>query len=187
MPFSFEETKIPGVKIITPRVFPDGRGVFFESYKRSDFLKAGMDVDFVQDNHSKSSGGVVRGLHYQKNPNGQAKLLRAIAGTIYDVVVDIRKGSPAYGQWIGVELSAENCKMIFMPVGCAHGFAAISEHVEILYKVSSEYCKAAEGGIVWNDESLGIDWRVKNPILSEKDSILPSFSKADHNFIYKIS
>jgi len=184
MPFIFEDTCLPGVKIVTPRVFPDGRGSFLESYKRSDFVKAGIDADFLQDNHSKSAGGVIRGLHYQKAPYAQAKLLRVVAGTIYDVVVDLRKGSPAYGKWLGVELSSENCKMIYVPVGFAHGFSAISESVEILYKVSAEYCKAAEAGIIWNDPALGIDWRLENPILSEKDAVLPPLSAADSNFVF---
>ena len=185
MPFIFEDTALQDVKIVTPRVFPDGRGSFLESYKRTDFVKAGIDEDFVQDNHSKSAGGVIRGLHYQKAPHAQAKLLRCVIGSIYDVVVDMRKGSPTFGKWVGVELSADNHKMIFVPEGFAHGFAALSEHVEILYKVSKEYCKAAEGGVIWNDPNLGIEWRMKEPTLSEKDAILPSFEQADNNFVYK--
>lgn len=185
MPFTFEDTPLQGVKIVTPRVFPDGRGSFFESYKRSEFAKAGIDTEFVQDNHSVSEGAVVRGLHYQKDPHSQAKLLRVLQGAIYDVVVDIRKGSPDYGRWFAVELSAENRKMIYVPAGFAHGFAGLSGHVEILYKVSKEYCRESEAGIIWNDPSLGIPWPVKDPVLSAKDACLSPLSAADINFTFK--
>lgn len=182
MPFVFEDAPLQGVKVITPKSFPDGRGFFLESYKKSEFAKAGIDVEFIQDNHSKSAGGVLRGLHYQKGPHAQAKLLRCVAGAIFDVVVDMRKGSPSYGKWFGVELSAENRKMIFVPVGFAHGFSALSDGVEILYKVSKEYCKEAEAGVIWNDPALGIDWRLANPSLSEKDALLPPFAQVDCDF-----
>ncbi len=184
MPFIFEKTPLEGVILIKPQVFYDDRGYFFESYKKSEFAKAGIDCEFNQENNSKSARDVVRGLHYQKTPHAQAKLVRVAKGAIIDVVVDIRKGSPDYGKWIKVELSEENHRMIFVPRGFAHGFVALSEFAELQYKVDNEYCKAAEGGIIWNDPALGVDWGVTDPILSEKDTVLPLLAEADNNFIY---
>lgn len=184
MPFVFEKTSLDGVMIITPRVFPDGRGYFYESYKVSDFREAGIETVFVQDNISSSSYGVIRGLHYQKSPHAQGKLLEVLSGSIIDVVVDIRKGSPNYGKWLKFNLSKENHKMIYVPAGFAHGFVAVSEMVEIHYKVDSEYCKEAEAGVLWNDPALNIDWGVENPVLSEKDTQLPLLANADNNYVY---
>ncbi len=184
MPFVFEKTELEGVMLIHPKVFYDDRGYFFESYKKSEFAAAGINVDFNQDNNSKSACGVIRGLHYQKAPHAQAKLVRVLKGAIIDVVVDIRKGSPDYGKWIKVELSEENRTMIFVPAGFAHGFVATSAFVELHYKVDNEYCKAAEGGVAWDDPALGIDWGVSNPALSEKDADLPPLAEADNDFIY---
>jgi dTDP-4-dehydrorhamnose 3,5-epimerase len=185
MPFKFKDTPLPGVKIITPRVFPDDRGFFMETYKQTDFIAAGICDDFIQDNHSKSANGVIRGMHYQKAPHAQSKLVRVLCGTIYDVVVDVRHGSPHYGKWFAVELSAENRKMIYVPTGFAHGFTVLSETAEIHYKASADYCLAAEGGIAWNDPEVGIEWPVKKPELSGKDILLPPLSQADHNFIFE--
>lgn len=184
MPFTFEKTTLDGVMLIKPQVFHDGRGCFFESYKKSDFAAAGIGCAFSQENNSRSVRGVIRGLHYQKNPHAQAKLVRVLKGAIIDVVADIRKGSPDYGKWLKVELSEENRTMIFIPAGFAHGFVAVSEFAELQYKVDNEYCKAAEGGIIWNDPALGIDWGIDEPVLSEKDAVLPPLAEADNNFVY---
>ncbi|MCF6177319.1 MAG: dTDP-4-dehydrorhamnose 3,5-epimerase [Victivallaceae bacterium] len=184
MPFIFKDAPLSGVKIIAPRVFPDDRGFFMETYKQTDFAEAGITDEFVQDNHSSSASGVVRGMHYQKAPHAQAKLVRVLFGTIYDVVVDIRQGSPDYGKWFGVELSAENRKMIYVPVGFAHGFTVLSNEAEIHYKASANYCLAAEGGIAWNDPAVGIEWPIIKPGLSEKDLLLPLLAQADNNFIF---
>lgn len=185
MPFTFEDTPLNGVKIITPRVFPDDRGFFMETYKYNDFVEAGILDEFVQDNHSSSTCGVIRGMHYQKAPHAQAKLVRVLFGSIYDVVVDVRQGSPDYGKWFGVELSAENRKMIYVPVGFAHGFTVLSDEAEIHYKASADYCYAAEGGIAWNDPEVGIEWPVTDPGLSAKDLLLPPLASADNNFRFE--
>ncbi len=184
MPFQFEPGPLPGLQIITPRVFPDDRGAFFESYKRSDFIAAGITAEFRQDNNSVSIGEVVRGLHYQRRPHAQAKIIRVLVGAIWDVVVDVRHGSPTFGRAFGIELSAENRKMFYVPVGFAHGFATLSERVEINYKVTAEYCKAAEGGITWDDPALKIDWPLRNPILSAKDRVLPKLAEAPVDFVW---
>jgi dTDP-4-dehydrorhamnose 3,5-epimerase len=185
MPFIFEDTPLNGVKIITPRIFPDDRGFFMETYKQTDFIEAGITDKFVQDNHSSSTHGVIRGMHYQKAPYSQAKLVRVLTGSIYDVVVDVRQGSPSYGKWFGVELSAENRQMIYVPTGFAHGFTVLSDMAEIHYKASAGYCHDAEGGIAWNDPEIGIKWPITNPELSAKDLLLPSLAEADNNFIFE--
>lgn len=174
MPFEFEPQKIKDVILIKPKVFGDNRGFFMETYKKSDFVANGIDVEFLQDNHSKSTKGVLRGLHYQAAPYGQAKIVRCAKGKIYDVAVDIRPESKTFGQYIRVELSEENRHMFYIPVGFAHGFVALSDEVEILYKASGEYAPLADRGILWNDEDIGIDWGINfEPILSEKDKIQP--------------
>lgn len=170
MPFIFEPTDIPDVVLITPKVFEDERGFFLESYKRSEFITAGITEDFVQDNHSFSKKNVIRGLHYQKHPKAQGKLVRAIAGLIFDVAVDIRKDSPTFGKWVGAELSTENRKMLYIPSGFAHGFAVLSDAAEVAYKATSEYSAEHEGGIAWNDPGIGIDWPVRDAVCSVKDS-----------------
>ncbi|AEH44607.1 dTDP-4-dehydrorhamnose 3,5-epimerase [Thermodesulfatator indicus DSM 15286] len=171
MPFEFIKTEIPEVIIVKPKVFGDERGFFMETYKKSDFERAGIDTDFVQDNHSKSIKNVLRGLHFQIEPKAQGKLVRCIRGKIFDVAVDIRKGSPSFGKWVGVELSEENKLMLWIPKGFAHGFLTISEEAEIIYKVSgSEYSPEHDRSIRWNDPDIGINWPLKEePILSEKD------------------
>jgi len=179
MPFNFEKTELDGVILITPKVFFDGRGLFFESYKKSDFFDIGIKEEFVQDNHSKSVKGVLRGLHFQKEPYPQGKLVRCVHGEIFDVIVDIRKGSPTFGRWLGTILSSENKKMLWIPKGFAHGFLTLSEIAEIIYKVSgSEYSHTHDAGIIWNDPFLNITWPLENygiekPILSPKDENLP--------------
>lgn len=183
MPFLFEKTSIEDVQIITPKVFEDERGFFLESYKHSDFAKNGIREDFIQDNHSKSSKGVLRGLHYQLNPKAQAKIVRCISGEIFDVAVDIRKGSKTYGQWVGVELSEENKKMLYIPKGFAHGFYVKSEEAQICYKSSDEYSPENDRGIMWNDPEIAIDWALLGePIISAKDSNHPSLNEAQNNF-----
>ena len=187
MPFEFVKTSIPGVILVKPRVFGDERGFFMETYKKSDFEKAGIDTDFVQDNHSKSVKGVLRGLHYQLEPEAQGKLVRCIRGKIFDVAVDIRRGSPTFGKWIGVELSEENKLMLWIPKGFAHGFLTLSEEAEIVYKVSgAEYSPEHDRGIRWNDPDIGIKWPLEGePILSEKDRIAPLLKDAEVNFVYE--
>ena len=178
MPFEFERLKIEDLILIKPRVFDDNRGFFMESYKKSDFTLNGINVDFVQDNHSKSSKGVLRGLHYQEAPYEQAKLVRCTKGRIYDVAVDIRTESKTFGQYVRVELSEDNKHMLFIPQGFAHGFVVISEEAELLYKTSSEYVPNADCGIFWADKDLNIDWGIDfEPILSEKDRNHPALKE----------
>jgi len=189
MPFEFKKTEIPEVILIKPKVFGDNRGFFMETYKESDFQKAEIDTDFVQDNHSKSIRGVLRGLHYQKNPFAQGKLVRCIKGKIYDVAVDIRKGSPTFGKWVGYELSEANKLMLWIPKGFAHGFLTISDEAEVIYKVSGgEYSPKHDGGIIWNDPDINIKWpldKTDEIFLSEKDENLPFLKDADINFVYE--
>lgn len=174
MPFEFKKQKIEDVILIKPKVFGDNRGFFLESYKKSDFYANGIDVEFNQDNHSKSTMGVLRGLHYQAKPYGQAKIVRCVKGHIYDVAVDIRLNSKTFGQYVKVELSEDNKNMLFIPEGFAHGFVALSNEVEILYKASGEYNPKADRGILWNDKEIGIDWGIDfEPILSDKDKVQP--------------
>lgn len=178
MPFEFERQKIKDVILVKPKVFGDSRGFFMESYKKSDFFANGIDVEFNQDNHSKSTKGVLRGLHYQANPYGQAKLVRCSKGRIYDVAVDIRPESKTFGQYVKVELSEENKHMLYIPIGFAHGFVALTDEVELLYKASGEYAPKADRGIIWNDKDINIDWEIDfEPLLSEKDKIQPSLSE----------
>ena len=184
MNFEFERLSIPEVILIKPKVFDDERGFFLEFYKYSIFKEAGIDFIFVQDNHSKSKKGVLRGLHYQLNPKAQGKLVRCIRGKVWDVAVDIRKGSPTYGKWVAVELSEENKFMLWIPPGFAHGFVAF-EDSEIIYKCTSEYEPSLDRGIIWNDPEIGIPWPVKEPILSKKDASLPPLKEAEINFVYE--
>jgi len=178
MPFSFVKCEMPGPVIVEPRVFRDDRGFFLESYKRSDFASNGIETIFCQDNHSLSSKGVLRGLHYQKPPYGQAKLVKVVRGAVFDVAVDIRKNSPFFKKWVSVELSEDNRKMFYIPEGFAHGFIALTEDVHLLYKCSNEYSISHDAGIIWNDPEIGIKWPFENPILSEKDMELPRLKDA---------
>jgi dTDP-4-dehydrorhamnose 3,5-epimerase len=178
MPFVFEKLKPEGLVLIKPKVFKDGRGFFVEAYKRSDFEKAGITGDFVQDNHSRSDRDVLRGLHFQKRGHAQGKIMRCVGGRILDVAVDIRKRSPSFGKWAALELSAENAHMLYVPEGFAHGFLVLSEYAEIMYKCTREYAPDSEGGIIWNDPALGIPWPVKDPLLSEKDKRNPLLKDA---------
>ena len=184
MPFTFKKLEIPEVILVTPKSFPDERGFFLESYKESEFTSNGIKTIFVQDNLSHSVKGVLRGLHYQKNPKAQAKLVIALRGEIFDVAVDIRKNSPTYGKWVGEILSESNHNSLYIPEGFAHGFCILSEHADVLYKVSQEYSPEDEKGIIWNDTEINITWPIDKPIIQEKDSKLADLKNADNNFIY---
>jgi dTDP-4-dehydrorhamnose 3,5-epimerase len=163
------ETKLKGVLVLKPKVFEDARGYFFESYNRNLFLQAGLDLDFVQDNQSLSQKGVLRGLHFQNNPHAQGKLVRVITGAVFDVAVDIRKGSPTYGQWFGLELTEKSKWMMYIPEGFAHGFATLEDNTVFSYKCTNFYNKSSEDCILWNDPDIGINWNIEDPLLSEKD------------------
>ena len=174
MPFEFEQQHIKDVILIKPKVFDDGRGFFVESYKRSDFIKNGINDEFVQDNHSKSTKGVLRGLHYQAKPYAQAKIVRCTKGKIFDVAVDIRPNSKTFGKYIKIELSENNKYMLYIPVGFAHGFVVLSDVAEIMYKAGAEYNPQADRGIFWADSDINIDWGIDfEPILSDKDKVQP--------------
>ncbi|MET0391713.1 MAG: dTDP-4-dehydrorhamnose 3,5-epimerase [Chitinophagaceae bacterium] len=185
MPFT--SAHIPGVLIFDPKVFGDSRGYFFESYNERLFQENGIMTRFVQDNQSSSSYGVIRGLHYQLAPHAQTKLIRVLNGRILDVIVDIRKGSPAYGKAFSIELSAENKKQLFIPAGFAHGFSVLSATADILYKCDNFYNKESERGIIYSDPVLAIDWQIPSDkaIVSEKDQVLPTFAGGVHNFIFE--
>lgn len=163
------KTPLPDLLVIETQRFQDNRGFFMETWNRRDFEEAGISADFIQDNHSHSKKGVIRGMHYQSGINAQTKLVRCIYGKIYDVAVDLRVGSPTFGKWHGVELSATDEKSFFVPIGFAHGIAALSSHAEITYKVVGLYDPASEGTIKWNDPDIDIKWPIKNPILADKD------------------
>lgn len=168
------KTKLEGVVIIEPDVFGDNRGFFMESWNKKKMAEAGLDYDFVQDNHSKSTAkGTLRGIHFQKGDKAQAKLVRCVKGAVLDVAVDLRKNSPTFKQWVGVELSAENKKQLLIPRGFGHGFVTLTDDVEFLYKADNYYAPEADAGIRWNDPDIGIEWGVENPILSEKDKKNP--------------
>ena len=174
MPFEFIKLKINDVILVKPTVFGDTRGFFMESYKKSLFVENGIKDDFNQDNHSKSTKGVLRGLHYQTNPKAQAKLVRCSNGKIFDVAVDLRKNSPTFGKWVGEILSEENTCMLYIPAGFAHGFVVLSDEAELLYKASNEYSPQNDRGIRWNDSEINIDWGIDfEPLISEKDSKQP--------------
>jgi dTDP-4-dehydrorhamnose 3,5-epimerase len=176
MPFSFRKLAIPEVLLVEPNYVSDPRGFFMETYKRSVFAAAGVDEVFVQENHSRSERGVLRGLHYQKEPYAQSKLIRVLSGEIFDVAVDIRPDSPTRGQWVAARLSAANRQMIYLPRWCAHGFCVLSDHAEVMYMTTAEYAPAHEFGIMWNDPKLKIDWPISSPTLSQRDQAWPPFS-----------
>lgn len=184
------ETKLKGVYEIEPQVFGDARGWFMESWSKQKFEDAGLKVDFVQDNQSFSATkGTLRGLHYQKNPMAQAKLLRCTRGEIFDVAVDIRKGSPQYAKWVGVILSAENKKQLFIPRGFAHAFLTLTDDVEVQYKADNFYAPNCDGNIRWNDPEIGIEWLIEPTILSDKDKNAPTLKERiernELNFVYE--
>lgn len=176
------ETKIRDLLIIKPTVFEDNRGYFFESYNKEKFLQKGIDQNFVQDNESKSMKGVLRGLHFQTPPYAQGKLVRVMKGAVLDVAVDIRKGSPTYGQWASIELTESNKWMYWVPPGMAHGFVTLEDDTVFFYKCTNVYNKSSEGSLRWNDPDLNIDWGSVDPILSEKDKISPLFKEFESPF-----
>jgi len=184
MPLIFTPAALPGVTIIEPKVFSDERGYLMETYKRSEFLAAGVDADFVQENHSRSEYGTLRGLHLQRQPKAQGKLVRVIDGTVFDVVADVRHGSPTFGQWVSVILSSENRRSLFVPAGYAHGFCVTSAEAQVVYKMTAEYAPELEEGIRWDDPVLGITWPISSPRLSVRDSRWPGLTErvADKHF-----
>ena len=182
MPFTFKRLSIPDVILVQPKSFSDDRGFFLESFKESDFVSNGINIRFVQDNISHSVLGVIRGLHFQKNPKAQAKLVTALKGEIFDVVVDIRKDSPTYGKWISEILSDKDHKLLYVPEGFAHGFCVLSKEAYVYYKVSNEYSPEHERGIIWNDPKLNIDWPISKPIVSGDDSKLAKLSNFSYGF-----
>lgn len=182
----FVKTEFPGLLVFEPNVFEDSRGYFFEAYNEKQFQQEGIDIRWVQDNQSSSSYGVIRGLHYQLPPYDQTKLVRVLRGKILDVVVDIRKGSPTFGKSYSKVLSAKNRRQLFIPKGFAHGFSVLSEKAEVLYKCDGFYNKESEGGIIYNDPTLEIDWRIpaEAEIVSEKDKILPTLVECRNSFVF---
>ncbi|WP_421920072.1 dTDP-4-dehydrorhamnose 3,5-epimerase [Marinifilum sp.] len=178
------KTEIPDLLIIQPKVFEDERGYFFESYNKKEFLKHDLDLHFIQDNESKSGYGVIRGLHYQLAPYSQTKLVRVIEGKVFDVAVDLREGSPTFGKWRGIELSAENKIQFLIPRGFAHGFSVLSKTATFVYKCDNFYNPEAERGLNYNDPYLNIDWRIEpdKAIISPKDKVMPNFTEAEKNF-----
>lgn len=184
MPFHFFPLAIPEVILVEPQRFGDQRGFFMETYQYDTFAANGITPRFVQDNYSRSARGVLRGLHYQLDPFAQGKLLLVVAGEIFDVAVDIRRGSPTFGQWVGEILSAENGRMLYVPPGFAHGFCVLSETADLTYKATDIYQPESEGGIIWNDPHIGIEWPITNPTLSGKDLKLPALADAANNYVY---
>ncbi len=176
MPFSIERLAIPEVIVIDPKAFPDARGFFMETYKHSDFAAFGVDAPFVQENHSKSQRGTLRGLHFQTGVHAQGKLVRAISGEIFDVAVDVRPDSPTRGRWVSALLSAENRRLIYVPPWCAHGFCVTSETAEVVYKTTAEYAPSFESGFMWNDPDLAIEWPITDPSVSARDAKWPRFA-----------
>lgn len=187
MNFEFEPQAIPEVILVKPKIFNDARGFFLESYKKEVFKTNGITVDFMQENRSRSSKGTLRGLHYQLAPHAQAKLFSVNRGEVIDVAVDIRKGSPTYGQWVSAILSDENQHQLYVPEGFAHGFYVRSEIADVSYKVNSPYMPSADSGIRWNDPTIGLDWQIEagdTPLLSDKDAQLAFLEEASNNFEY---
>ncbi len=177
MPFKFIDTPLKGLVIIKPQVFGDIRGFFMETYKKSEFDAAGISDEFNQDNHSFSSKGILRGIHFQLVPNAQGKLVRVITGAVWDVAVDLRQGSSSYGEWFGLELNEGNGTMLYIPPGFGHGFLTLNDNTHFLYKCTAEYEPASDGGVRWDDSDLAIEWPLNSgqkPLISEKDKKLPN-------------
>ena len=179
MPFEFKKLHIPDLVVIDPKVFYDERGFFLETYKHSEFKNAGINPEFVQDNRAKSDQGVLRGLHYQLPPREQGKLVRVVKGKVWDVAVDIRKSSPTFLQWAGIELSEENFRSLYIPPGFAHGYVTLADDTIFSYKCTDEYSPEHERGIIWDDPEIGIDWPHHRPLVSERDQGLASLKDAD--------
>lgn len=185
MPFKFTKMSIPEVILVESKAFPDERGFFMESFQESTFEVNGIRTRFIQDNYSHSIKGVIRGLHYQKDPKAQAKLVMAIKGEIFDVAVDIRKGSPTYGKWVGEILSEQNHRLLYVPRGFAHGFMVLSNEADVIYKVDSEYSAENDRGIIWNDPEIAVKWPMDKPVISKKDLEQPTLKNTDNNFVYR--
>ena len=183
MPFQFHKLEIPEVFLVQISSQPDARGFFRETYRQAEFAAQGIPP-FVQDNHSRSTRGVLRGLHYQKHPRAQGKFVAVVRGEIFDVAVDIRKDSPTYAHWVAQTLSAENGRMMYIPPGFAHGFCVLSESADIVYKVTAEYAPELERGIMWNDPDIRVEWPIDSPSLSLRDAQLPLLRDADNNFVF---
>lgn len=182
------QTGIPGLVVVKPAVFGDARGFFLETYSRKAFAEAGLDYEFVQDNHARSGPkGVLRGLHFQLPPATQAKLVWVVRGAVLDVVVDLRVGSPTYKKWYGVELTEDNFLRLMVPRGFAHGYVTLTEGAEFMYKVDAPYSPAHDAGIAWNDPEIGIDWPLADPILSDKDARQPTLASLGSPFAYEPS
>lgn len=173
MPFIFRTAPIEGLVVVELKCFVDRRGFFMETYKRSDFQAAGISEDFVQDNHSRSTRGVLRGLHFQTGKSAQGKLLRVISGRVWDVAVDMRPSSTSFGKWWGLELTSENGLMLYIPTGFAHGFVTLSEEADLVYKCTAEYDKERDGGVRWDDPDLAVGWPIRDVLVSSKDATLP--------------
>ena len=176
--FKFQKLSIPEVILITPEVFKDERGFFLETYKKSEFIKAGIKEDFVQDNRSYSQRNVLRGLHFQKSPKAQGKLVQCLRGHIFDAAVDMRPNSPTFKNWVVAELNEENRAMLYVPAGFAHGFLVLSDWADVVYKCTAEYSPKHECGLIWNDPDINIEWPVESPLLADKDKKLPLFKDA---------
>ncbi|MDD3375032.1 MAG: dTDP-4-dehydrorhamnose 3,5-epimerase [Candidatus Omnitrophica bacterium] len=185
MPFIFKKLEIPEVILVEPEIFGDSRGFFVELYKKTDFSKQGIDAPIAQVSYSRSTKNVLRGLHYQKNPFAQSKLVRAVKGEIFDVAVDIRKGSPTFGQWVAAYLDSKKMNMLYIPEGFAHGFLTLSTEAEVEYCCSKEYCPESEAGIIYNDPAINIAWPEASPKLSNKDLTYPYFEEAENNFVFE--
>lgn len=177
MPFEFKRTDLQDVFIVIPKVFKDDRGFFMETYEKRAFESAGIHMNIVQSDHSKSTKGVLRGLHFQKEPFSQAKLVRCIKGEILDVAVDVRKNSKTFGKHVKFILSEDNKNMLYIPIGFAHGFLVLSDTAEVVYDVDNFYSASNEAGLIWNDKTVGINWGIQNPILSEKDKKWPKLEE----------
>jgi dTDP-4-dehydrorhamnose 3,5-epimerase len=176
MPLTFTPTTLPGVVIIEPKVFSDERGFLMETYKKSEFAAVGLEAEFVQENHSRSIRGTLRGLHLQRPPKAQAKLVRVIDGTVFEVVADVRQGSSTFRRWVSFTLSADNQRSLFIPAGYAHGFCVVSDEAQVVYKTTEEYAPDLEWGVRWDDPMLAIAWPVSSPLLSRRDTQWPSLS-----------
>jgi dTDP-4-dehydrorhamnose 3,5-epimerase len=183
MPFQFQKLEIPEIILIQVTNARDARGFFRETYRQAEFTAHGIPP-FVQDNHSHSTRGVLRGLHYQKQLKAQGKFVMVVRGAIFDVAVDIRKGAPTYARWVAQTLSAENGRMLYVPPGFAHGFCVLSDSVDLVYKVTAEYAPELERGIIWNDPDIGIAWPLREPLVSARDAQLPLLRDADNNFVF---
>ena len=185
MPFTFKKLNLSDVMLVEAKSFPDDRGYFKEIFKESNFIENEINTKFVQDNFSHSIKGVLRGLHFQKNPKAQAKLVTVLRGEIFDVAVDIRKDSLTYRKWVSEILSEQNHKLLYIPEGFAHGYCVLSDEADIFYKVNQEYSPEHDRGFIWNDPEVAIKWPMDNPLISDKDLKLPFLKNADNNFQYK--